>query len=79
VFYSAKKDLSMTLNSFFIIVAKVKQGFSLSSFPGNNFFVSQSFLHQQITNEYFTFLISLFCGCKVDITMNLLYLSIFDN
>jgi len=28
----------MTLNSFLIIVTKVKQGFSLSSFPGNNFF-----------------------------------------
>ena len=38
VFYSAKKDLSMTLNSFFIIVAMVKQGLSWSSFPGNNFF-----------------------------------------
>ena len=37
-FYSAKKDLAMTLNSCLIIVAKVKQGLSLSSFPGNNFF-----------------------------------------
>jgi len=36
-FYSAKKDLSMTLNSFLIIVARVKQGLSLSSIPGNFF------------------------------------------
>ena len=37
-FYSAKKDLSMTLNICLIIIAKVKQGFSLSCFPSNNFF-----------------------------------------
>ena len=37
-FYSANKDLSMTWNCFFIIVVKVKQSLSLSSFPSNNFF-----------------------------------------
>ena len=44
-FYSAKKDLSKTLNSCIIIVAKVEQGLSLSSFPVKISFVAQSFLH----------------------------------
>ena len=44
-FYSAKKDLSMALNSCLIIVAKVKQGFSLPFFPGNNFFGFSVILH----------------------------------
>ena len=35
-------------------------------FPATISFVSQSFLHQQITKEYFTYMISPFRGCKVD-------------
>jgi len=37
-----------------------------------------SFLHQQVTNEDFTYMTSPFCGCKVEITMKPLYLSIFN-
>ena len=50
-FYSAKKDFSVTLNSFLVMVAKVKQGFSLSSFCGNNFlFLSHSCTNKSLIN-----------------------------
>ena len=74
-FYSAKKDLSMTLNICLIIIAKVKQGFSLFCFPSNNFFCF-SFIPAP-TNYQWIFYIP-FCGCKVETTMNLLYLSIVE-
>ena len=65
----------MTLNSCLIIVAKVKL-FLYVSFLATISFVSQSFLHQKITNEYFTYMTSPLCGCKVEITMNPFHSSI---
>ena len=62
-----------------LLLPRLNRVFLYLPFLATISFVSQSFLHQQITNEYFTYMISPFCGCEVKTTMNLLYLSIFDS